>query len=111
LFFHISCLSALGFVCQKPLLVGVLIICSLSVKISAVFKQDIVVVGLRCWLSPVGWGVWHSSQAFTHCTRPSPQHCSDWGKLAGVSYKRISCQLLGYFYYRSFHSLCTGSQC
>jgi hypothetical protein len=54
LFFHISYVSALGFVhLGSSNWLEVLVTCSLSVVIFSMFKYDSVVPGLRCYFSPL----------------------------------------------------------
>jgi hypothetical protein len=47
----------------------VLMTYSLSVEIVSVFRQDSVVARLKCYLSPLDWGVWPSRQAFATVLR------------------------------------------
>jgi hypothetical protein len=57
LFFHISCLSALGFVHLRPShLLEVLMTFSLSVEMFPMFRQNGVVAELWYSFSPVDWG-------------------------------------------------------
>jgi hypothetical protein len=90
---------------SKPLL--------FSVEIVPMLRQDSVLAELRYYFSPLHWGIWSSSHAFTQCSRIWiwSQHYSDQGKLVRISCGKVSCLLLGCIYYRSFSSLCTGSHC
>jgi hypothetical protein len=99
LLFHLSFVSSLGFV--RSHLLEVLKICSLSVEIFLLFKP--------------GWGAISHKRynlVANHSSMCSgPQHCSDWGKLAGVSCRSFNCLVLGCFHYRNFLSLCTRRCC
>jgi hypothetical protein len=84
---------------------------NLAVEMFSVFKQDSVVAGLRYYFSPVYWeyGSVPSICLYTQDTRTISQHCSDRGKLAGLSFRRFGFLFLGYFHYRSSPSCVLGA--
>jgi hypothetical protein len=71
LVFHISYVCVLGFAHTMSSQLEVLITCSLSVNVFLIFRQNCVVVGLRCNFLPLVW-LQLSRQTFAHMLHRAP---------------------------------------
>jgi hypothetical protein len=77
-FLHISCVSALGFVHQRPShWFKHLISCSLSIKILSMFMQDSVVTMLRCYFLPLKLGYVSVAKHLLTCLGPCVPHIQE----------------------------------
>jgi hypothetical protein len=72
-------------------------------------RQDSVVANFRCYFSLLnhkGYGLVAKHLLSAQNTRPDRQHCSDWGKLARVFYRRVGLPTSGLLSPYRLHPLC-----